>query len=350
MLGSLTHKTLVRLLGTIDRSRAEQGKPFDWPGAMVPHAASTSYGWTHYGVMIPDLPEPHCFFTIMSLVGATGTRAFDTDHALVDTPRRNATVVSGTAATHPLHFGSYAIGRGCEARADGRLVRFGEAVEIEGAYPEYRVRARYGEFELDVAVRNTDKVTWFMRGKLYDHFSLLSHYAGTIAHRGARADVAGRCTFEYAACVSPYLLRDRPLPSRLKVPLDYFTYQVINLDAGPQLLLSQVMVLGRPVATAAYLRSTDAYSQTFRDVDFEVVELQARPAVAPDGRVMRLPRRFRWAVRDAAGAPLLDLEGTVDTPFTYGLGAGYVGGYGYAGRYRGEPTQGRGYVEYIDVR
>ena len=48
--------------------------------------------------MIPDLPEPHRFFSTMSLIGATGSLAFDTDHALADQPRRNASVVAG-----PLH-------------------------------------------------------------------------------------------------------------------------------------------------------------------------------------------------------------------------------------------------------
>jgi hypothetical protein len=343
------HEALQLALRRLDRADAEQGQPFRRPGMMVPHTRSRRYGWTHYGVMIPDLPAPHRFFSIMSIVGTPGALAFDTDHALTDTPRRNATVVSGTAATHPLHFGGYSIPRDCTMHEDGGLVRFGEAVQISGGYPDYRVQARYGAFALDLEIRNTDKVSWFLRNPVYDHLSLLSHYRGAITLGGDTLQVEGRCTFEYAACLSPYLLRDRPLAPRWKFPLDFFTYQVINLDHGEQLLLTRYMVLGRPLATVAYLRSDSAYSRSHRETSFELLEAAPEPAIAPDGQAMRLPRRFRWIVQDG-GQPLLELEGEVDTPFTYGLGSGYVGGYRYQGRHRGQAISGRGYIEYIDRR
>lgn len=349
MIGYLTHAALKGLMGILDHADAEQGQPFQRSGMMVPHTRSARYGWTHYGVMIPDLPAPHRFFSIMSLVGTPGALAFDTDHALADTPRRSATVVSGTAATHPSHFGGYSIERDCEMRDDGSVLRFGEHVDIRGAYPEYRVRARYGDFDLDIEIRNTDKVSWFIRSAVYDHLSLLSHYSGGIQHRGERREISGLCTFEYAACASPHSLRDRRLPARMKLPVDFFTYQVINLASGTQLLLTQVMVGGRPILTAAYLRSAESYSRTLHDTRFEVLELQDGAAESPDGRRMQLPRRFLWTVRDE-GREVLLLEGTVDTPFTYGLGSGYVGGYRYTGQQGGETISGRGYIEYIDRR
>lgn len=348
-VSAVSHYALRGLLKLLDRADAEQGRPFTRTAMMVPHTASRRYGWTHYGMMIPDLPAPHRFFSIMSVIGTPGALAFDTDHALHATPRRNATVVSGTAATHPLHFSGYSIARDCAMADDGSLVRLGREVEIRGGYPDYQVHAAYGAFVLDLQLRCTDKVSWFLCNPVYDHLSLLAHYRGTATLAGAAMAIEGRCTFEYAACASPYLVRDQPLPARHKLPLDFFTYQIINLDDGTQLLLTQYMVLGRPLTTAVYVRSDREYSRTHHDVRFEVLESQAALAVAPDGRTMLLPRRFRWIALEA-GAPLLEIEGEVDTPFTYGLGSGYVGGYAYRGRHRGRAVAGRGYIEYIDRR
>lgn len=349
MLNTLIDLTLEKSLALLDKADAAQGQPFATPEMMVPHTGSRFYGWTHYGVMIPDLPAPHRFFSIMSIIGTPGALAFDTDHALVDTPRCNATVVSGTAATHPQHFAGYSIPRDCDMAADGSRVRFGEEVQITGTYPDYHVQARYGDFELAIDIQNTDKVSWFMKSPIYDHLSLLSQYRGVARLRGESLDIAGLCTFEYAACVSPHRLYDRSLPSRAKLPLDFFTYHIINLDERTQLLLTYTRIWGRPALTAAYIRSLDHYSQTFHHVEFEVLEEQKESAVAPDGKTMRLPRVFRWTARDG-GKLLLDLTGTVDTAMTYGLGSGYVGAYHYEGIFAGQKIAGPGYIEYIDRR
>ncbi len=193
--------------------------------------------------MIPDLPAPHRFFSIMSVIGTPGARAFHTDHALVDSPRCNATVVSGTAATHPGHFGSYSIARDCDFSADGSRIRFGREVEITGSYPDYRVQAHWSDFALDIALTCSDHVSWFVHNPIYKHLSLYARYQGSVRLGDQRQDIAGACTFEYACCPSPYLLRDRPLPFAAKLPLDFFTYQIINLDDGQQLLMVHATVL-----------------------------------------------------------------------------------------------------------
>lgn len=349
MLNALFNNALARVLAVADGADRQQGQPFRTPAMLVPHTDSRFYGWTHYGVMIPDLPDPHRFFSIMSVIGTPGALAFDTDHALVASPRGNATVVSGTAATHPRHFAGYSIARDCDMAADGSRVRFGQEVEITGSYPDYRVQAHWDDFVLDIRLTCSDNVTWFVHNPIYKHLSLLSRYEGSVSLGGARQDIAGACTFEHAACVSPYLLRDRPLPDRFKLPLDFFTYHIINFPDGVQLLMTQAMVLGRPLITAAYLRAQDSYSRTLREVSFEVLAYQAEPARAPDGKLMRLPQAFRWVAREA-GRVVLDLTGTVDTPMTYGLGSGYVGGYHYQGLRDGVPVSGPGYIEFVDRR
>ena len=349
MLSAIVDKVLSRVFTAVNSADREQGKPFSAPAKLVPHTNSRLYGWTHYGVMIPDLPAPHRFFSIMAVIGTPGALAFDTDHALVDTPRNNATMVSGTAATYPGHFGGYSIPRDCDMAADGSRVRFGQEVKISGIYPHYRVQAHWSNFTLDIVITCTDKASWFIRSPVYDHLSLLSHYQGTVSIGEVQQDIAGACTFEHAACISPYLLSDRKLPERFKLPLDFFTYQIINFPDGVQLLLNKTMVSGHPLLTAAYFRSNESYSRTLHDVSLEVLEYQPEPACVPDGKLMRLPLVFRWLVQEA-GEVILDLICTIDTPMTYGLGSGYVGGYQFEGKRNGEMISGPGYIEYIDRR
>ncbi len=64
---------------------------------------------------------------------------------------------------------------------------------------------------------------------------------------------------------------------------------------------------------------------------------------------MRLPRRTRSTLRDG-GRRWLVVEADMDTPFTYGLGTGFVSGFAYEGEWQGRALGGRGYAEYIDRR
>ncbi|WP_252717674.1 hypothetical protein [Acinetobacter junii] len=86
----------------LDSSASQDGKAFPKSYALKPYHQAKHIGWTHYGVMIPELPAPHQFFSIMSVIGTPGALAFDTDHVFKDSPRNNATAVMGTAATYPV--------------------------------------------------------------------------------------------------------------------------------------------------------------------------------------------------------------------------------------------------------
>lgn len=348
-LASLIDPAFRKLLYAVDTADRQDGKPFDRPDMLLPHTDSRFYGWTHYGLMIPDLPVPHRFFSIMSIIGTPGARCFDLDYARRDTPRRNATVVSGTAATHPAHFGSYAMGRQGEFSPDGRLIRFGDDVIIRGGYPEYHVQAKLGGHEIELQILNTDKVSWFIKNPVYEHLSLLSEYRGMICGPTGAFTVSGLCAFEYGACVSPYVLRDQPLAWRHKVPLDFFFYNIINIDEKTQLLLSFCTMKGLSVHRSVLIRGLDRYTRTWRDVDVNVEEYHPEPAVSPDGIAMKLPKTWRWTARDN-GRAVLDLLMMQDTPFTYGLGNGYVGGATFSGTVEGLDVEGGCYVEYIDVR
>lgn len=342
-------RTLGALMGVLDTAERTSRGPFREPSIMVPNVGSKRYGWTHYGVMIPDLPEPHRFFSAMSLIGATGALAFDNDHALVDHPRRNASVVVGTAASHPAHFGNYSTDRDFLAHADGSLVRFGDDLVFAGRYPEYRLTGRFGGVEADLRLTNTDKVTWFVRNPLYKHLSLLTEYRGHFSTASGRTDVAGLCAFEYGACPSPYQLRSAPLRPAMKAPLDLFVYQIINLGPDDQVLLSHHCIGGKPFITTALHRSRHSYGRSLGHTEFRVEEYRATPEDTPYGIPMRLPAVTRFTVRDETGV-VLDVHAELDTSFTYGLGTGFVTGFSHESTWRGEKITGRGYQEYIDRR
>lgn len=334
----------------LDRSAASCGQPFDEPGIMLPHVRSRRFGWTHYGVMIPDLPEPHRFFSCMSLIGATGSLAFDNDHALADVPRRNASVVVGTAASHPAHFGNYSTTGDFISRPDGSLLRFGDELTITGGYPAYELTGRFGGMEVHLRLTNTDKVTWFVRNPVYKHLSLLTEYRGRfVAPSGQVSDVEGLCAFEYGACPSPYQLRSTPLPTALKAPLDYFVYQIINLGPDEQVLLSHHCIGGRTFIATALHRSRRDYGTDLGHAEFRVLEYRDVPQQTPYGIPMRLPAVTRFTVR-SGGAVVLDVTAEMDTTFTFGLGSGFVTGFRHETTWRGAQISGRGYMEYIDRR
>lgn len=345
--------TLTSLMAVLDTAEKSSRQPFTEPSIMVPHvssrAGSKRFGWTHYGVMIPDLPEPHRFFSAMSLIGATGSLAFDNDHALADQPRRNASVVVGTAASYPAHFGNYSTDRDFVSTPDGSLLRFGEELTISGRYPEYRLAGRFGGVEADLELTNTDKVTWFVRNPVYKHLSLLTEYRGRFSTASGSSDVAGLCAFEYGACPSPYQLRTSPLPPALKAPLDLFVYQIINLGPDDQVLLSHHCIGGKPFITTALHRGRHTYGRSLGRAEFHVEKYRQTPEETPYGIAMRVPAVTRFTVRDETGV-VLDVRAELDTAYTFGLGSGFVTGFRHESTWRGEEITGRGYQEYIDRR
>ena len=332
-----------RLLG----ARAATEPPPPRLADLRPHVGSRRWGWTHYGVMVPDLPAPHRFLALMSLLGSTGSVAFDTDHARRASPRRSATLVCGSAATPPDRaLSAYVLGEDATAAEDGTHVRFGDDVELRRDGTTVRARgARQGvrfDLLLELAL---DHTTWFLRSPLWEHVSIAARYVGTVGEER----VAGWGTFEHArSAVTPHVLLDRGLPAALKVPFSGFEYHVCDLGDGRQLLLGRNAFGGAEALTAAYLRTPDADPfarprRWTRRVRYAVVEHQDAAAVAPDGTRMRLPKRVRWTIPG-----VLELDEEVDTPMLYGLGSGYVGGAAVRGVLEGRAFRGRGYLEHID--
>lgn len=345
-------RTLAMLNRALDSADSWSARPFDEPGVMLPNVDSRRFGWTHYGVMIPDLPEPHRFLSAMSLIGATGSLAFDNDFALADRPRRNASVVFGTAASHPAHFGNYSTASDFVSSPDGSLIRFGDDLTISGGYPHYRLTGRAGGVEVDLELTNTDKVNWFFRNPVYKHFSLLTEYRGALTETatGQRTPAEGLCAFEYGACPSLYQLHYRALPSRLKAPLDYFVYQIINLGADEQVLLSHYCIGGVPFMTTALHRGRHECGIRFARTEFRVERYREEREETPYGIPMRIPASTRFTAYTDTAGPVLDVHAELDTSLTFGLGSGFVTGVRHESTWRGRRITGRGYLEYIDRR
>ncbi len=347
---SLTSRLLAgTVLPLIDRSLAESVLPFRTPDMMRPNVRSKRYGWTHYGVFLPGLPAPFKYCNIMTLLGTTGAVIFDNDYLITGNPRDTATFLSSTAASDPHHYRAYSIRNECRTRDDGSLIAFGDNLTISGTYPHYQVTAAYDDFLLDIRVDCTDQVSWFQRNVIYDHLSLLARCTGSISQGGQTIAIDTLGTFDYARCASPHVLTRRVIPEGWKLPADFFNYQIINLDDSTQLLLTDVRSLGLTGFKGMHVRtlggSTEVHAE---DADFQVQEYLADPAIAPDGRSMRLPRRFSWRVRASDGTTLLDIRCQIDSPWRYGHGRGYVSCYRFEGEFRGQRHEGMGYIEYID--
>lgn len=352
MLGALrdaaARMLTERVLPRIDHRLEDSVRPFDRDDLFRPHHRSRRWGWTHFGVFLPDAPDPYRYLNTMTLIGATGTTCFDNDHLAAPDARDTTTVLSSTAGRGQHHYAAYDASTDCRFADDGRRLEWGEDLVLRVALPEVTVEASYESFDAHVELTTTQAASWFVRTFAYDHVSLLAPYRATITDQAGTHRFAGLGTVEYARCVTPQAFRRRALPEALKIPVDFFTYQIITLDADTQLLLTDVRAAGATACRLAHLRTRDGTTHVFSDVSFEVLDY-GDEQLDPIGRAMRVPARMRWTVRDGGDEPIR-LEATVDTPWRWGHGRGYVGAYSFTG-HRG-PTEiaGSGYVEWIDCR
>lgn len=345
---------LTALLPALNRGPALSARRFTTPEAIVPHVGSRVFSWSHNGVMIPNLPEPLRFLSMTTIVGSTGAPISEVRHQPPPPggPRNRATLNVSTAATAPGFWDDLRIDTECELAPDGSLWRYGDAVTLSGRYPSYRLEIRTPDLTADLDLACSDVVSWFVHTPVYRHLSLLTRYTGSIAHAGTTYAVEGTCAFEHARAFGSHTFTPRPARSRLlQLPLDFFTYQVLDLGDDRQLLLVSVEAEGRIAMNGAFLRDATGRSTALhRGLTFEVVESQPEPAITPDGAAMELPKRLRWRT-DPDAAFAVDVVATVDAPFSWGLGSGYVGCYSFGGTVDGTPVEGRtGYIEYIDRR
>lgn len=333
----------------VNRNAHLNTQPFD-PATPMRTPSGRRRNWAHYGVMIPDLPEPHRTFGVMAIVGSPGVRIFANNHAIVTTPEDTAYTVSATAAMTSRQFFTQSIAAECDFRPDGSHLRFGSELTMRGRYPHFTIHRSHDEVDVDVDITATASASYFANiPGIYQHWSLLARYSGTVSHRGTREPIDGLCTVEYATGVGVHSLLAN---TRRTLPATFFTYHVLNVDAVTQVLF--VTLLGPAdiiIQQAVYVRTVEAAgSEVYTaGIDFRVDRHEPEPRVTPDGRCMRLPQSLSWSLTDSEGRTIISIHGAVDD-LVYGLGAGYVGNYEYHGSFGGRPIAGRAYLEYVDCR
>ncbi len=332
----------------LDSADAHSTSAFEHQDIILPRIDEKFYSWTHYGIFFPALPEPHRYLNIMILLGTPSALAFDQDDLVEHPPRQTATLFSGTAAVQPL-LKAYLIPQDTEIDPDGDYLKFAQELEIRGAFPDIAISGQYDALKFNFQLTLTEHVSWFFKSPVYDHFSVLAQYQGQIESQGQCLDSSGLCTYEYARAAGLHSLLQQRIDDYYKIPLDFFSYQIINLNPSTQILLLKVDLLNKPAVTTLYVRQLEHEAQVFHQVEFKVIAHHLDDYVAPNGDKMRLPKVFSWQAFDAEGKPFFDIYATVDTPYQYGYGRGYVNSYRYSGSYLGEEITGQGYMEYINI-
>lgn len=342
-------KSLLLAQGTLDKAVKYSTIPFSTPEIIRPRTDEKFYTWTHYGIFFPLLPEPHRYLNIMILLGTPGALAFDHDDLILGDPTRTATFFSSTAALDQHLLKAYLIPEDTHIQDNGNVIELGEEVSIQGTLPNIHLKGAYHglSFEFDLEV--TEQVSWFVKTPLYDHFSLLANFKGQLDYQGKITPAQGLCTYEYARSAGLHSITSKQVSEAYKLPMDFFTYQIINLTETTQLLLTKADILGRPAAYSLHVRHTDQPAEVYTNVEFKVMRYQPQAQVSPSGKKMRLPQQFSWSVKDHSGQKVLEITAEIDSPFRYGHGVGYASAYTFTGEYLGQPVQGRGYIEYVDV-
>lgn len=343
--------TLGRLLvdyarPVVDARISASQRPFEDAAAMQPNLNSRRWAWTHYGFLAPDLPAPYRYLSTAAFIGTTGAIVFDNDHLAADDARNNTTVLSSTASIPHYHYRAYDAPTDCRFADDGSSLQWGDHLTVTAEHPTYRMKSAYGAFGVDLEFTATEHVSYFVKTPLYQHFSLLAPYRGTLRNGARQIDVSGIGTIEYARGASPQSASRRPLPAQLRMPMDFFTHQVVPLPDGTQVLLSDVRAAGASAYRLAHVRHPERPAEVFEDVTFDVLEY-GTPLEEPNGDRMPFPRVLRWDIRDGEHT-VGSIVGHVDSRPRYGFGNGFVAAYSYSGTWRGESVEGSAYLEWVD--
>lgn len=342
-LGMLLGKPLV------DSATTSSTQPFQQHDIILPRLNEKFYSWTQYSIFFPDLPEPHHYLNIIILLGTPSALAFDQESDTNTLPRENASVFSTTAATEQALLKAYIVPDETLINQDGELLQFGEEIKISGALPHISVRGEYHGLKFDLILHISNQVSWLVKTPVYDYFSLLSQYHGSIEYQQQRIEHSGLCSYEYARAVGLHSLIQTPIQDSYKIPIDFFTHQIINLNENTQILLTQANLINTPAVVSMHVRHLDQPNQVFHQVQFKVIAHYLDEFSAPNGAKMRLPKNFTWHALDENGEECFEIFANVDATFHYGRGRGYVSSFQYNGHFQKQAIAGRGYMEYINI-
>ena len=343
--------SLLNLKPLLDSSVQNSVLTFLDDDIIRPRLNEQYYSWTHYGIFIPNLPEPHRYLNITLLLGTPSALAFDHDQLIKDkkSPRHTATFFSSTAATTDSFLKAYDFDGECEFTENGDLIRLGNDLKIYGELPYIKLKGQYlglyFDFDLDV----TRHVSWFLKNPIYDHFSLLSKISGTLTDTTKTYEIQDLCTYEYARSTGMHSVYSKLLPEHYKIPLDFFTYQIINVNKNTQILLTKADILGKAATYTAHIRHLNKQAEVYTDVEFKILNYNDKPQISPYGEAMKIPKIFQWIVKDNS-VEIINILADCDTTFQYGHGRGYATSYRYKGVLKSENIKGIAYMEYINLQ
>jgi hypothetical protein len=282
------------------------------------------------------------------LVGLVNLPMFSHDEflsgesAVVNDPRRLTTLMTSTAAEGQHFYRPYDSTEDCSFPESGTPLRWSDDFSIaHESSNSVRVSGTFPTWSFNITLELIDRVVWFVKAPVYDHFSVPVRVRGTIANQSV--DTYG--AIEYArAKIAPGILGG--------VEGDLFTYHVVQLHADTQLLLGQIETKGKTYVRYAHIRSLrespsaiESYGPKEVSLDIPVFDRDLR--VDSHGRNMRTPREFRFRIAAKGGRKVLDLRCVINTPLREGLGRGYAGGYECTGSFKGKPISGSGLFEWI---
>jgi len=326
------------VIGQINRTRDLNRQPFDHATSVAtPHGR---WGIVHYGIMVPNLPDPFRFFDAIVILGTARAPIFGKRSLAAGDPGDSAWILTGSAVT-PNGFEQYSIADQCDMSDDGAHLRFGDQLAIDRTISGITLSASRPQASVQLTLNPTSAVSHFAHiPGVYDHWSVLCQAEGTFTAGDNSLTRKTLCTYEYARAVN------------LPLPFLFFTYQILNVDEKIQVLMTEVLgPAGLPVHRGVYIRDVDGAATTHtRGYEHTVHEYCPDQLTTPDGHKMRMPKRFGWRVAGDDGAELITIDGTSNDDFAYGLGTGYAGSYHYTGRFRDAPITGTGYIEWIDRR
>lgn len=342
-LGMLWGKPLV------DSALSHSTQPFQQHNIILPRLDEKYYSWTQYGIFFPVLDEPFRYLNIVILLGTPSALAFDATEDDQQSPREHASVFSSTANTAQPLLKAYVIPDETHIQNDGHLLQFGKEITISGALPHIEVHGEYNQLKFHFFLHISNQVSWFIKTPVYDHFSLLSQYHGHIEYNQQRIEQKGLCSYEYARAVGLHSLIQTKISDQYKIPIDFFTHQIINIDEQTQIILTQANLINTPAVVSMHVRRLNQNNEVYQQVTFKVIAHHLDEFSSPSGEKMRLPKNFSWQALDEQGNEFFEIFATADAPFHYGRGRGYVSSFQYNGHFHQQKIKGRGYMEYINV-
>ncbi|MDS1116159.1 hypothetical protein RD149_20655 [Gordonia westfalica] len=318
-------------------------KPFDHDLNLLHHTELPArFAWSHHGLMLPSLPAPHNYLSLMVMSGKTGLRVFDSARESTADGPQDIVVASASSGAE-----NACARQVLSARHDGRFAsdraEFGTLASITGTHPDFEIRIHADELEARVSMTCRAETTWFVKSPVYQPIGHVGHYEGEVTYRGTTTPISGVGNLEYLRAMSPF----GPLPHvlRRQIPLEWFSYHVVDVPDDRQILFTQLGAFGAIVETNVIVRSMDGTpDHKIHEGYHRILETDTSPTVDAYGNERLLPRVVEF------GCIGISVVGTYDSPQRFAIGRGYISGYRARVRMDGEEFSTRGYSEHIDER